>query len=126
MSAGPGQGWRQLQLVGRLAVGWRATSLACLASAQPPTITNSPVLAPFPLPAAGLQTVHEVMRKRGQRTTFQNMRQAVEEASGRRFLVRGDGERGLPGALALDATDEAGGSLHAAPSMSAVVPTNRA
>jgi hypothetical protein len=28
------------------------------------------------------------MRKRGQRTTYQNMRQAVEEASGRRFLVR--------------------------------------
>lgn len=37
--------------------------------------------------AAGLQTVYEVMRKRGQRTTFQNMRQAVEEASSRRFLV---------------------------------------
>ncbi|PRW58263.1 CDT1 chloroplastic [Chlorella sorokiniana] len=35
----------------------------------------------------GLQTVYEVMRKRGQRTTFQNMRQAVEEASGRRFLL---------------------------------------
>ena len=28
------------------------------------------------------------MRKRGQRTTYQHMRQAVEEASGRRFLVR--------------------------------------
>jgi hypothetical protein len=27
------------------------------------------------------------MRKRGQRTTYQHMRQAVEEASGRRFLV---------------------------------------
>ncbi|KAI7838998.1 hypothetical protein COHA_007238 [Chlorella ohadii] len=36
---------------------------------------------------AGLQTVYEVMRKRGQRTTFQNMRQAVEEASSRRFLM---------------------------------------
>lgn len=60
---------------------------ACLAFAQP-TFTNSPVLARIPLPAAGLQTVHEVMRKRGQRTTFQNIRQAVEEASGRRFLVR--------------------------------------
>lgn len=35
-----------------------------------------------------MQTIYEVMRKRGQRTTYQNMRQAVEEASGRRFLVR--------------------------------------
>ena len=32
--------------------------------------------------------MYEVMRKRGQRTTYQHMRQAVEEASGRRFLVR--------------------------------------
>lgn len=35
---------------------------------------------------ASMQTIYEVMRKRGQRTTYQNMRQAVEEASGRRFL----------------------------------------
>ncbi|KAL4430779.1 hypothetical protein ABPG75_006035 [Micractinium tetrahymenae] len=36
---------------------------------------------------AGLQTVYEVARKRGQRTTYQNLRAAVEEASGRRFLL---------------------------------------
>lgn len=58
--------------------------------ANPPAQVQPPHL-PGPLlhcSAAGLQTVYEVMRKRGQRTTFQNMRQAVEEASGRRFLVR--------------------------------------
>lgn len=32
--------------------------------------------------------MYEVARKRGQRATYQNLRAAVEEASGRRFLVR--------------------------------------
>eukprot|EP00887_Chlorella_sp_A99_P005352 scaffold1.g5352.t1 len=36
---------------------------------------------------AALQTVHEMMRRRGGRTTYQTMREAVEEACGRRFLM---------------------------------------
>jgi len=33
-------------------------------------------------------TVYEMLRRRGKRTTFSNMKAAVEEASGRRFMVR--------------------------------------
>lgn len=52
-----------------------------------PSASLAPALL-LPPGAGGLQTVYEVARKRGQRTTYQNLRTAVEEASGRRFLVR--------------------------------------
>lgn len=53
-----------------------------------PLLPSAPALSPSLHTAAGLQTVYEVARKRGQRATYQNLRAAVEEASGRRFLVR--------------------------------------
>jgi len=45
---------------------------------------------------SAVHTVHEMLKRRGKRTTFANMKAAVEEASRRRFTVSGRFISSLP------------------------------
>ena len=61
-------------------------ALPCPAATRLLRRCSGPAL-PLRPPAAALQTVHEMMRRRGGRTSYQALRGGVEEACGRRFLL---------------------------------------